>query len=158
MLLLMSLSRYIILYWGDTRKWTFISTNANYWRIVSWADCQRVKHLAMGLLPDTLNCGFAHAPGMSGTFSPPPISKEAASYRSRHASRHVHHGTCVTHVRWCMSGSLTRSGMRNPQFYVSGKRPTTNVLKRIGTCCIIHRPHELVNSRQQRFPTVLLIT
>ena len=43
----------------------------------------------------------------------------------------MHHGTCVTHMPWCMSGSLTRGGgenrhsrrMRNPQFYVSGKRP-----------------------------------
>ena len=50
----------------------------------------------------------------------------------------MHHGTCLTHVPWCMSGSLT-SGflwnrlrekrsrhsrrMRNPQFCVSGKRP-----------------------------------
>ena len=50
----------------------------------------------------------------------------------------MHHGTCVTHVPWCMPGSLT-SGflwswwrgkgsrhsrrMRNPQFCVSGKRP-----------------------------------
>ena len=50
----------------------------------------------------------------------------------------MHHGTYVTHVPWCMRGSLT-SGfiwsrwqgklsryswrMRNPQFYVSGKRP-----------------------------------
>ena len=50
----------------------------------------------------------------------------------------MHHGTCVTHVPWCMPGSLT-SGfrwsrwrgnrsrhsrrMRNTQFYVSGKRP-----------------------------------
>ena len=43
----------------------------------------------------------------------------------------IHHGTCVT---WCMSGSLTRDGgetfpafwcMRNPQFYVSGKKPMT---------------------------------
>ena len=49
----------------------------------------------------------------------------------------MHQGTCVTHVPWCMPGSLT-SGflwsrwrgqrswhsrrMRNPQFYVSGKR------------------------------------
>ena len=52
----------------------------------------------------------------------------------------MHHGTCVTHVPGCMPGSLT-SGflwsrwrgkrsrhswrMRNPQFYVSGKRPMT---------------------------------
>ena len=45
----------------------------------------------------------------------------------------MHHGTCVTHVPWCMSGSLTCGGrgkrsrhsrrMHNPQFYVSGKRP-----------------------------------
>ena len=62
------------------------------------------------------------------TFSPPP----------RVSDPDMHHGTCVTHVPWCMSGSLT-SGflcgrwrekrsrhsrrMRNPQFYVSGKRP-----------------------------------
>ena len=25
----------------------------------------------------------------------------------------MHHGTCVTHVLWCMSGSLTRSGGEN---------------------------------------------
>ena len=40
----------------------------------------------------------------------------------------MHHGTCVMHEPWCMSGSLTRGSrhsrrMRNPQFYVSGKRP-----------------------------------
>ena len=44
----------------------------------------------------------------------------------------MHHGTCVTHVPWCMSGSLTcGSGKTFPafpahahlQFYVSGKRP-----------------------------------
>ena len=47
----------------------------------------------------------AHAPG---TFSPPPTSKEFASLRYRHAR-----GTCLTHVPWCMSGSLTRGGGEN---------------------------------------------
>ena len=70
----------------------------------------------------------AHAPGMPGTFSPPP----------RVSDPDIHHGTCVTHVPWCMPGSLTggfrwirqrgkRSRhsrrMRNSQFYTSGKRP-----------------------------------
>ena len=70
---------------------------------------------------------MACAPGMPGKFSPPP----------RISDPDMHHGTCVTHVPWCMSGSLT-SGffevvpgkrsrysrcMRNPQLYVSGKRP-----------------------------------
>ena len=70
----------------------------------------------------------AHYPGMPGTFSPPP----------RVSDPDMHHGTCVTHVPWCMPGSLT-SGflwsrwqgkrsrysrrMRNPQYYISGKRP-----------------------------------
>ena len=70
----------------------------------------------------------AHAPGMLGAF-PPPL---------RVSDPDMHHGTCVTHVPWYMPGSLT-SGflwsrmrrkrsrhsqrMRNPQFYVSGKRP-----------------------------------
>ena len=65
---------------------------------------------------------------MPGTFSPPPLVSDPD----------MHHGTCVTHVPWYMSGSLTsgflwsrRRGkrsrhswrMRNPQFCVSGKRP-----------------------------------
>ena len=71
---------------------------------------------------------IANAPVMPRTFFPPP----------RVSDPDMHHGTCVTHVPWCMPGSLT-SGflwsrwrakrsrnsrrMRNPQFCVSGKRP-----------------------------------
>ena len=85
---------------------------------VAWASCQIRK------IPG------AHAPGMPGTFSPLPQVSDPD----------MHHGTCVTHVPWCMSGSLTsgflwnrRRGKRsrhsrrrrNLQFYVSGKRPIT---------------------------------
>ena len=67
----------------------------------------------------------AHAPGIPGTFFPPP----------RVSDPDMHHGTCTTHVPWCMPGSTTswfvwsrwrgkRSRyswrMRNPQFCVSG--------------------------------------
>ena len=70
----------------------------------------------------------AHVPGMPGTFSPPPLISDPD----------MHRGTCVTHVPGCMPGSLIsgffwnqRRGkrsrhsrrMRNPQVYVSGKRP-----------------------------------
>ena len=64
---------------------------------------------------------------MPGTFSPPP----------RFSDPGMNHGTCVAHVPWCIPRSLT-SGflwnlwrgkssrhsrrMRNPQFYVAGKR------------------------------------
>ena len=76
----------------------------------------------------------AHVLGMPGTFSPPP----------RVSDPDMHRGTCVTHVPWCMPGSLT-SGflwsqwrgkrsrhsrrMRNPQFCVSGKRPIADTLE-----------------------------
>ena len=70
----------------------------------------------------------AHAPGMLGTFPSPP----------RVSDPDMHHSTCVTHVPWCMPGSLTSCflwsrwwgkrcwhswHMHNPQFYVSGKKP-----------------------------------
>ena len=71
---------------------------------------------------------IAHTPGMPGAFSPPPTSKETASWRSRHASRHVRHARAVMHVgianpRWRGKRSRHSRRMRNPQFQVSGKRP-----------------------------------
>ena len=81
-----------------------------------------------GLLARYVKLRVAHAPGMPGPFSPSP----------RVSDPDMHHGTCVTHVPWCMPGSLT-SGflwsrwrgkrsrhsrrMRDPQFKVSSKRP-----------------------------------
>ena len=53
----------------------------------------------MGFLPVKLR--DAHAPGMSGTFSPP----------QRVSNPDMHHGTCVTHVPWCMPGSLTSGSL-----------------------------------------------
>ena len=76
----------------------------------------------------------AHASGVPGTFSSPPWVSDPD----------MHHGTCVTHVPWCVPGSLT-SGfiwgrwrrkrsrhsqrMRNSQSYLPGKRPVSTVLK-----------------------------
>ena len=60
----------------------------------------------------------------------------------------MHHGTCVTHVPWCMPGSLTSNflwgqwrgkhsrhsrRMRKPQFYVSDKRPMFSSKPKVGT-------------------------
>ena len=80
-----------------------------------------------GHLPRYVKIWVAHAPGMLGTFSPPP----------RVSDPDMHHGTYVTHVPWCIPGSLT-SGllwsrwqgkrsrhsrrMCNPRFCVSRKR------------------------------------
>ena len=84
-----------------------------------------------------------HAPGMPGTFSPPSLASDP----------YMHHGTCVTHVTWCTSGSQT-SGflwsqwrgkrsrhsrrMRNPQFYAYGKRPMWSVCDPVKIPCWLH--------------------
>ena len=67
------------------------------------------------------------APGMPGTFSLPPTSKETLFNDPS-----MHDGTSIMHVPSCKSGLLTRGGkqkcsrhsrhMRNPQFRVSGKK------------------------------------
>ena len=59
--------------------------------IQPWASCQ-IRKIA-----------GAHAPGMPGTFSPSP----------RVSDPDMHHGTCVTHVPWCMPGSLTSGFLWN---------------------------------------------
>ena len=80
-----------------------------------------------GPLTRNVKLRVAHAPGMPGTFSSP----------ARISDLGMHHGTCVTHVPWCMPGSLTRGfpwsrwrgkhsrypqRIRNLQFYASEKR------------------------------------
>ena len=81
-----------------------------------------VKHKS--LFPDTLTCGLRMCRECPKRF-----------LRQRVRDPDMHHGTCVTHVPWCMPGSLTRGffrnqwwgkrswRLRNPQFYLCGKRP-----------------------------------
>ena len=90
-----------------------------------WSFKQRIVN---GPLARYAKLRVTHAPGMPGTFSRPPLVSDPD----------MHHGTCVTHVPWCMRGSLNSGFLwsrwrgkrsrhsrriRNPQFYVSGKRP-----------------------------------
>ena len=138
----------IISLWGDTsvtngvpswrasnaKLWCFIMLNVHHSDVMtlsaSLSFCDGNLRVANGFLSQWAPCQIrklrvVHVPGM---FSPPP----------RVSDPDMHHGTCVTHVPWCMLGSLT-SGflwsrwqgkcsrhsqrMRNPQFYISGKRP-----------------------------------
>ena len=70
-----------------------------------WTLIKQFGGCSMGLLPDTQNVDCACAGNAGNVFphrrlqSKPLISDPG-----------MHHGTCVTHVPWCMSGSLTRGG------------------------------------------------
>ena len=62
-----------------------------------------------GLLTRYAKLRGAQAPGMPGTFFPGSDFKG----KSLVSDPGMHHGMCVTHVPWCMSGSLTCSGGEN---------------------------------------------
>ena len=77
------------------------------WRCLL-SECTKVQLDALfakarvhGSLAGFVKLRVAHAPGIPGTFSP-PVSDPG-----------MHHGTSLTHVPWCMSGSLTRAGGEN---------------------------------------------
>ena len=110
------ISCFVTLAWGDNAVGVLLDCST----VLVWLSaCQWGRYVKLRV---------AHAPGMSGTCSPPP----------RVSDPDMHHDTCITHVPWCKPGSLT-SGflwsrwwgkrsrhsrpMHNPQFYVFGKRP-----------------------------------
>ena len=104
-----------------------VSGNQIMWRKV-WHGCQYWP------LARYVKLRVSRAAGMAGSFSPPPPVRDPD----------MHHDTYVTHVPWCMPGLLTTGflwsrsrgkrsrhtrRMRNPQLFVSGRRPMAPGLK-----------------------------
>ena len=93
-----------------------LSWNAPLQLTCQWASCQICK---------VAGCACA---GNAGNVFPPLTSKETASYQSRHAPRHLRHTRAMIHVgidnpRWRGKRLWHSRRMRNPQFFVPGKRP-----------------------------------
>ena len=93
-------------------------------------DMSKINFTGDGLLPATwASCQIrkiagAHAQGMPGTFFPSPQVSDPD----------MHHGTCVTHVPWCMPGSLTsgflwhrRRGNTFPAFPAHAQHATLRI-------------------------------
>ena len=59
-----------------------------------------------GPLTKYVKLRVAHAPDMPGTFHHPHRLQRELLHNNDPG---MHHGTCVTHVPWCMAGSLIRS-------------------------------------------------
>ena len=62
----------------------------------------------MGLLPDTQNCGLRMRRECRERFPRPRFQRNLLV-----SDPGMHNGTCVTHVPWCMTGSLTCGGGEN---------------------------------------------
>ena len=77
-------------------------TGVWYFLLINWTtrvSCPRGLHPLPWASYQIRKIACAHAPGMPGSFSPPPLISVP----------NMQHGTCVTHVPWCMPGSLTSS-------------------------------------------------
>ena len=68
-----------------------------------------------GSLTRYVKLRVAHAPWTPGTVPPlpPPPPPQRFQRKPLVSDPGMHHGTCVTHVPWCMSGSLTRGDGEN---------------------------------------------
>ena len=78
--------------------------------LLTWSlSCQhRYSIVLLGLLPDTQNCGLRMRRECRERFPHHQLQRKPLV-----SDPGIHHGTCVTHVPWCMSGSLTRGGGEN---------------------------------------------
>ena len=120
---MLGLKKFMLVKWVSNRKMEYLNGVRPKSNLTNTAFHH--KHILHGPLARYGKLRVAHAPGMPGTFSPPP----------RFSDPDMHLGTCMTHVAWCMPGSLTSGFLwswwrgkrsrrkRNPQFCVSGKRP-----------------------------------
>ena len=121
--------RHSALTWNEEKNFVPHGEQKPYSFIPAGYTMAFVTSVGHGPLTRYVKLRVAPAPEMPGTFSPPP----------RVSDPDMDHGMCVTHVSWCMPGSLTggflrnrwwgkRSQhsrcLRNRQFYVSGKSYT----------------------------------
>ena len=67
-----------------------------------------LESLTMGLLPDTYNWGLRMRRECRERFP-----RHRVQMKPLDSDPDTHHSTCVTHVPWCMSGSLTRGDGEN---------------------------------------------
>ena len=84
----------------------------NTLQIVCGAEITRktasANQASLDLLPDTYNCGLRMRREWRGCISRHRLQREPLV-----SDPVMHHGTCVTHVPWCMSGLVTLGGGKN---------------------------------------------
>ena len=85
------------MHWITSTRNSIVEIRRFFDRVTSTLDFFEDIFYTYGPLARYVLFRLAHAPGMSGT-CPPPL---------RVSDPDMHQGTCVTHVPWCMPGSLT---------------------------------------------------
>ena len=90
-------SGYFIMDQDDPIRWK--------WGLGSWEGICTTSQ-DMGLYPDTKNCRLCRE-------CQERFPRHRLQRKPQVSDPGMHHGTCMTHVPWCMSGSLTLVGIEN---------------------------------------------
>ena len=98
---------------------------------------QKTSSYSHGPLARYVKLRVAHVPGMPWTFSPQQRVKDPD----------MHHGTCVTHVPWCMTGSLTSGFIWS--------RWRENVPGILGTCATRNYTYLVRGPWRYHFPHII---
>ena len=85
-------------------KMNVMASSRNFQRLIS----SYFRFDTMGLLPDTQYRGLRMRRGCRERFS-----RHRLQWKPLVSDPGMHHSTCVTHVPWCMSGSLNSGGGEN---------------------------------------------
>ena len=123
---MLRVSSAILVYVFSLWNLTWISTVHHAFHLFLWRAPYTSFKIGHGPLTRYVKLRVAHAPGMPGTSpplerSPPPPPGTFPTPPPPHwlqrmllvSDPDMHHGTCVSHVPWCMSGSLTHGGREN---------------------------------------------
>ena len=118
-------------FWPHQRNPTFGCSNPD------------VRWLVYGPLTRYVKLQVAHAPGTPGTFSP----RRRFQRKPLVSDPGIHHGTCVTHVPWYMSGSLTCGDGGNVPSIPGASAPA--ILRIWQEAHVVHRCHHKPRQRPQ---------
>ena len=86
----------------------FLKLNLTVHHSIYEPEWSSATNISMDLLPDTLNCRLRMRRECQERFPRHRLQRKPLV-----SDPDTHHGTCVTHVPWCMSGFLTRGGGEN---------------------------------------------
>ena len=142
-------SKWIRQHW-DERK----GINKNYIHMHLWEILTRLCYITMGLLPDTQNRGLRMHRGCRERFPRHRLQRKPLVNDPG-----MHHGTCLTHVSWCMSGSLNRGGGENvPGISGACATPNFTYLARGPWKILLGRYQRRNNEAEARWPMPFLQT
>ena len=107
-----------------------------YWNLLYGFAAMRQRLLSHWPFTRYVKLRAVHASGMPGTFPRGRLQRKPLV-----SNPDMHHDTCVTHVPWCMSGSISRGGGENVPGITSACAPASLPIWQMAHCGSILKEH-----------------